>query len=151
MIALQHMVPPLMVVYIEQFCDVLEFGGYGYFQVPTKLVADYSQFKCSVITCIVASVEFVGRFLPRTSQVFLAISRSPQRVPRREEAAEEVGQNLAPLQRRASFWSSGGRCSGRRRSSARYGGPGDRILAHPTSEFRVGGSPPRPESCICTR
>jgi len=47
MIALQHMVPPLMVVYIEQFCDVLEFGGYGYFQVPTKLVADYSQFKCS--------------------------------------------------------------------------------------------------------
>lgn len=47
MIALQHMVPPLMVVYIEQFCDLLEFGGYGYFQVPTKLVADYSQFKCS--------------------------------------------------------------------------------------------------------
>ena len=47
MIALQHMVPPLMVVYIEQFCDVLEVGGFGYFQVPTKLVADYSQFRCS--------------------------------------------------------------------------------------------------------
>lgn len=47
MIALQHMVPPLMVVYVEQFCDILEVGGFGYFQVPTKLVADYSQFRCS--------------------------------------------------------------------------------------------------------
>jgi cyclopropane fatty-acyl-phospholipid synthase-like methyltransferase len=45
-IVLQHMVPSLMVMYIEQFCDVLNVGGHGYFQVPTYLKADYSQFKC---------------------------------------------------------------------------------------------------------
>jgi hypothetical protein len=32
---LQHMVPSLMVMYIELFCDVLNVGGHGYFQVPT--------------------------------------------------------------------------------------------------------------------
>lgn len=45
-IVLQHMVPSLMLLYIEQFCDVLNVGGHGYFQVPTYLKADYSQFKC---------------------------------------------------------------------------------------------------------
>lgn len=46
-IALQHIIPPLIVVYIEQICDSLKIGGTGFFQVPTKLIADYSQFKCS--------------------------------------------------------------------------------------------------------
>jgi 2-polyprenyl-3-methyl-5-hydroxy-6-metoxy-1,4-benzoquinol methylase len=45
-IALQHMIPPLMVAYIEQFCDSLYPGSHGFFQIPTKLLADYSQFKC---------------------------------------------------------------------------------------------------------
>jgi 2-polyprenyl-3-methyl-5-hydroxy-6-metoxy-1,4-benzoquinol methylase len=45
-IALQHMVPPLMLAYIEQLCDSLHSGGHGFFQIPTKLLADYSQFRC---------------------------------------------------------------------------------------------------------
>jgi 2-polyprenyl-3-methyl-5-hydroxy-6-metoxy-1,4-benzoquinol methylase len=45
-IALQHMIPPLMVAYIEQLCDSLYPGGHGFFQIPTKLLADYSQYKC---------------------------------------------------------------------------------------------------------
>ncbi len=45
-LALQHMIPPLMVAYIEQFCDSLYPGGHGLFQIPTNLPADYSQFRC---------------------------------------------------------------------------------------------------------
>jgi SAM-dependent methyltransferase len=47
MIALQHMVPPLIVTYIEQMCDSLRVGGRGFFQVPTRLIADYSQVSAS--------------------------------------------------------------------------------------------------------
>jgi len=33
-IVLQHMVPQLQAVYLEQFCDVLAPGGYGWLQIP---------------------------------------------------------------------------------------------------------------------
>ena len=45
-IALQHMVPPLIVIYIEQMCDSLHVGGLGFVHVPTMLPADYSQYRC---------------------------------------------------------------------------------------------------------
>ena len=35
LISLQHTVPPLMVAYLEQFCDVLAPGGIAYIHVPT--------------------------------------------------------------------------------------------------------------------
>merc|ERR1719265_1813445 len=34
---LQHMVPMMQVAYIEQLCDALKSGGYGFFQVPTEI------------------------------------------------------------------------------------------------------------------
>jgi len=36
-IVMQHMVPALQIVYIEQFCDLLEPGGHGWFQIPHEI------------------------------------------------------------------------------------------------------------------
>jgi|EP01047_Picozoa_sp_COSAG01_P042885 hypothetical protein len=33
-IVLQHMLPPLQQVYLEQMCDALRPGGHGWIQIP---------------------------------------------------------------------------------------------------------------------
>jgi len=40
-IVLQHMVPALQVMYIEQFCDLLVPGGIGWFQIPWQIGARF--------------------------------------------------------------------------------------------------------------
>lgn len=36
-LVLQHMVPPLQAVYMEQFCDLLNVGGQGWVQIPIQV------------------------------------------------------------------------------------------------------------------
>ena len=40
LIVLQHMITPLQVVYLEQFCDVLKPGGIARFQIPSHTPMD---------------------------------------------------------------------------------------------------------------
>lgn len=40
-LVLQHMVPPLQQVYLEQLCDLLTPGGRGWIQIPTKCAPFY--------------------------------------------------------------------------------------------------------------
>ena len=50
-IVMQHMVPALQAVYMEQFCDLLEPGGRGWFQIPhTTYQGDGCELAVSVRT-----------------------------------------------------------------------------------------------------
>jgi SAM-dependent methyltransferase len=35
-LTLQHIASPMIVIYLEQFCDVLKIGGYAFFQIPIE-------------------------------------------------------------------------------------------------------------------
>ncbi|CAE7563280.1 ubiG [Symbiodinium necroappetens] len=48
MIVLQHMVPPLQTVYLEQLCDILKPGGQGWVHIPTMIPEGESVSPCDL-------------------------------------------------------------------------------------------------------
>ena len=112
-IVLQHMVPALQVIYLEQFCDLLADGGTGWVQVPHKTDDEGCDFDKSISTGGLQMHHTPIRFIS------MAMRRRGCAVRVRDAGTKHVGGNMRSAIIRFSKREAGASTNGGKSISAR--------------------------------